>query len=579
MIKFLCFCTLLCSSPLFISGQEKKPVNSLQHSGGYIYFDGKNHYASLGVQFEILSTDSFSGLKHIFYITDLDTNFQKYRGPLSDFKKEGSHYIAYRFEDNVGNFSPIRHFEFILDTTPPQVYLDIDKNAPKIGNYVYISRKFRFILAASDTLSGVKSIEHSLNGSPFLPYQESFLVANDLKTGLHHFNFKATDNVGNVTKSHLFAFFLDETPPLVTYLISPSPFVKDTIHYISQKSLISIVAQDAESKTDKILYSLDESPFSLYQTPLTNLTPGKHILKAKAYDLLGNESEEVLLEILVDSTSPKAALQPEKRATPLIDEKPVPSKKTPSTPRAKENIKKPQTEKKPVWGIFGNVYDQETKAPVKGLEVWVTKLGNTPFITKTSNDGGDFKIELEKDSEYEIMLSKRGFFNYTTRFSTKNKEPGWYNLKKLMKTEIQKVKIGAIVEFEAIHFELNSFNIDKKGQETLDKIADFLAVNTNIVVDLRAHTDSRGSAAVNRRLSEKRARSAVHYLVQKGIAKERLFPQGYGETQIKNHCKDNVPCTEQEHLINRRVELKLRKILNSREMGQKANKKYVIEEY
>ncbi|PKL15191.1 MAG: hypothetical protein CVV50_00915 [Spirochaetae bacterium HGW-Spirochaetae-6] len=491
------FLTLFFLLPFPALSQNTHISPTLSHTAGQIFFDGKIHYASLNVLFIIQSAESSSGLKQIFYITDLDKDFQKYRGPFNNSTKEGRHYIATRFEDNVGNFSPMRHFEFILDTTPPQLYLDIDKSAPKIGDYVLLSRNFQFVLSAFDSLSGVKSIEYSLDGGPFLPYQNSFKLNASLKAGLHHFNYKATDNVGNVSKSHLFAFFLDNKP-------SENPKSPDT-------------------------------------------------------DIPKNEN----------------------RTNPI--QKPDPPKMEPLENKGEKTDSETNAQKDKIWGLLGNVYDEETKTPVKDLEVWVIKLPKTEKhqspTTKTTNDKGDFRITLEKDSEYEILFRKKGFFNYTTRFSTKNKEPGWYNLKKIMKTEIKKAKIGSILEFEEIHFEPNSFNIDQKGKITLDKIADFLSVNTNIVVELRAHTDSRGKGALNQKLSEQRAQSAVHYLVKKGIAKERLFPRGFGETQIKNHCVDNVPCSKREHQINRRVELKLKRLLPSTQIPQETNKKYIIEEY
>ena len=78
----------------------------------------------------------------------------------------------------------------------------------------------------------------------------------------------------------------------------------------------------------------------------------------------------------------------------------------------------------------------------------------------------------------------------------------------------------------------------------------------NSIIEIAAHTDSRGSAIKNQNLSEKRARSVVGYMISKGINQNRLTAIGYGETQLKNHCKDGVACSDSEHAVNNRIEFK-----------------------
>jgi peptidoglycan-associated lipoprotein len=81
--------------------------------------------------------------------------------------------------------------------------------------------------------------------------------------------------------------------------------------------------------------------------------------------------------------------------------------------------------------------------------------------------------------------------------------------------------------------------------------------NPNIKIELSSHTDSRAEDAFNLDLSEKRAQSAVRYLIQKGISQNRLVAKGYGETQLINGCTNDVECTEVEHQKNRRTEFKV----------------------
>lgn len=75
-----------------------------------------------------------------------------------------------------------------------------------------------------------------------------------------------------------------------------------------------------------------------------------------------------------------------------------------------------------------------------------------------------------------------------------------------------------------------------------------------MVIDIRSHTDSRASHSYNEKLSDRRAKSTMKYLISKGINKDRLSAKGYGETLLVNNCSDGVDCTEEAHQANRRSE-------------------------
>ena len=77
---------------------------------------------------------------------------------------------------------------------------------------------------------------------------------------------------------------------------------------------------------------------------------------------------------------------------------------------------------------------------------------------------------------------------------------------------------------------------------------------------MTSHTDSRGTASYNQKLSEKRAIADKNYIVAKGIASSRITTAGAGESTPRNNCTDNVECTETEHQYNRRTDVKITKI-------------------
>lgn len=120
-----------------------------------------------------------------------------------------------------------------------------------------------------------------------------------------------------------------------------------------------------------------------------------------------------------------------------------------------------------------------------------------------------------------------------------------------------KQKQQAITIIESLYYAYGDYKIDAAGQNILDKVITVLNSNKNLSIELSSHTDSRSSDAYNMTLSQKRAKAAVDYIISKGIEKTRLKAVGYGETKLLNNCKNDAPCTEEEHAKNRRTEFKI----------------------
>ncbi|MFH6965272.1 OmpA family protein [Flavobacterium plurextorum] len=105
-----------------------------------------------------------------------------------------------------------------------------------------------------------------------------------------------------------------------------------------------------------------------------------------------------------------------------------------------------------------------------------------------------------------------------------------------------------------IYFDLDKSFVRTEAAFELEKILDVMKQHPNIKIDVRSHTDSRQTHAYNEKLSDRRAKATIAWLVKNGIAADRLTGKGYGETQLVNQCVDNVKCTEEEHQANRRSE-------------------------
>ncbi|WP_034230379.1 OmpA family protein, partial [Aquimarina pacifica] len=89
----------------------------------------------------------------------------------------------------------------------------------------------------------------------------------------------------------------------------------------------------------------------------------------------------------------------------------------------------------------------------------------------------------------------------------------------------------------------------------LQKVIAALHQYPQLKIDVRSHTDSRADDNYNMYLSERRAKSTIKYIIEKGgIDSSRVTGRGYGETSILNKCANNTSCNEEEHQLNRRSE-------------------------
>jgi hypothetical protein len=277
-------------------------------AAGIVYNDGKTDYASSDVKFVINAKDDVSGVKQIDVMMD-DSQFGPYNNPVG-FDQEGKHVLFYKVEDNVGNISPLKSYEFILDKTAPETEIVSDKKIIKIGDTVFTGSNNNFGILAQDAYSGVKSVTYAIDAAAEATYDKPLAPIGT--NGLHQIVFSAADNVGNVSEKKTYMFYLDLNAPVVEFSVNPAAFVKDNVNYISGASLITIAAKDAETGVSVIRYSVDGGDYVVYAYPI-KLAAGVHSVKAKAVDLVGNESAEVEYAVTVDASDPQADLVPTKK--------------------------------------------------------------------------------------------------------------------------------------------------------------------------------------------------------------------------------------------------------------------------
>jgi outer membrane protein OmpA-like peptidoglycan-associated protein len=93
--------------------------------------------------------------------------------------------------------------------------------------------------------------------------------------------------------------------------------------------------------------------------------------------------------------------------------------------------------------------------------------------------------------------------------------------------------------------------------QTADSIVALLNANNGLKVFIAAHADSRGGFEYNLKLTDKRSIAVKRYIMNRGIPSSRIITRGFGESQLLNNCADGISCSEAEHAVNRRVEMKL----------------------
>lgn len=204
------------------------------------------------------------------------------------------------------------------------------------------------------------------------------------------------------------------------------------------------------------------------------------------------------------------------------------------------------------YAAEGTVFDGETNQPLAGSLVVLTDAQDQEIGRVTTDATGTYHFPLLKDTDYRLKVEKDGYFKQSARITTKGKPSA------VIVTDFRlfPLKVDQVVRLENIFYDYNKWNIRPDAAIELDKLVQTLNDNPTVRIELSSHTDCRGKDAYNMNLSEKRAKSAVDYLISQGIAKARLVSKGYGESKPSEKCVCEK-CSEDEHQRNRRTEFKV----------------------
>ena len=174
-----------------------------------------------------------------------------------------------------------------------------------------------------------------------------------------------------------------------------------------------------------------------------------------------------------------------------------------------------------------------------------------------SDDKGFYTFDVECGKAYFVRAEKELYETKEQKITIPTltgKTDLPIQLDKKVKAVVVGDDLAKAFGIKIIYFDLDKWNIRPDAALELEKILDVMKQYPDMKIDVRSHTDSRQTFKYNEKLSDRRAKSTMSWLVKNGIDSSRLTGKGYGETQLVNKCADGVKCSEEEHQANRRSE-------------------------
>lgn len=214
----------------------------------------------------------------------------------------------------------------------------------------------------------------------------------------------------------------------------------------------------------------------------------------------------------------------------------------------------------------GIVLNKEYKNPVPEATVTFLNRCTGKKITVLSDSEGKFDFCYQCDCDYVLTGDKENFIGDKKPMSTFRIEcgvalnaklyltPGVDRNGELIDMDPNKLKAGMVIELRNIFYDFDQDYIRNDAKPDLEELLELLNRYPSMRISLGSHTDARATDAYNEDLSQRRAQSAVNYLIGRGIRSDRLEAKGWGESRLRNRCKNDVWCDEWEHQENRRTE-------------------------
>jgi len=208
--------------------------------------------------------------------------------------------------------------------------------------------------------------------------------------------------------------------------------------------------------------------------------------------------------------------------------------------------------------VEGIVKDQNTRELLAEATVILFDKNGKEIERLVVGGSATFAFNVDCDEEYLVRAQKSDYASDEVRFTTPSTKQD-LELELNLSKEVREIKVGTdlakVLDIPIIYFDFDKSNIRPDAALELQKVIAVMKQYPNMKIDVRSHTDSRAPYSYNESLSNRRNKSTIAHIIKVGlIDANRLTGRGYGERQLTNKCSDGVPCTEEEHQLNRRSE-------------------------
>lgn len=179
--------------------------------------------------------------------------------------------------------------------------------------------------------------------------------------------------------------------------------------------------------------------------------------------------------------------------------------------------------------MTGTVFDVETNEKLEAeFSLKDLETGQEVVHSYSDRQNGSFLVSLPVNHDYALFVKKPGYNNYSINFNLtvpeNSTEPYHQDV------PLEPIHSTKPVELANVFFDLGSARLRKESHTELNELVAWLNQNPEIKIELQGHTDAQGDADDNMTLSNNRAKAVMDYLIEQGIAAERLTAKGYGET-------------------------------------------------
>ncbi|TAH03610.1 MAG: OmpA family protein [Sphingobacteriales bacterium] len=214
-------------------------------------------------------------------------------------------------------------------------------------------------------------------------------------------------------------------------------------------------------------------------------------------------------------------------------------------------------EKPPVFAVQGKILKKPTTVSLPGTKVSLYENGIKVVDNVSTNPDGSYAFNLKPETDYALIAKKQKFQSDSVLLSTKGlKKSQIFNVDLSLDSLFE---INKVINLANIYYDFDKDDIRPDAANVLDGLVQTMIDNPTLKIELRSHTDSRANDKYNLKLSQRRATSAVNYIIGRGINSKRITAKGYGEKVLVNKCKNNVECTDEQHQANRRTDFRILK--------------------